>query len=300
MRMPSPILIAAFGVFCGCGVDVFIKALSADIPIVELTVWRFVFGGIFATAIFLAMGRRNPPLEAWQFHTMRGVVHLAAAFLFFYSLTQLGLAEATVIGFTAALMIAPIARILLGETFGWVSVLASFVGFAGALITASGETTGAPPDGDRLIGTIAVFAAALCYAISVVLLRMRAQKEDSLTIVMLSNVLPGLLGLPFLIASDPVPEVSQLPWLAALGLCGLSIWWLFTLAYARAPAQKLAPLEYTAVIWSALFGAIFFGEIPGWQLYAGAVVIIAACLLVAFESRILARTRPVTAVDQAK
>ncbi|MEM7766470.1 MAG: DMT family transporter [Pseudomonadota bacterium] len=297
MRSPSPLLIAGFGVFCGCGIDVFVKALTEHIPVIELTIWRFIFGGVFALAIFMVARRPWPRAEAWRFHTMRGVVHLGAALLFFYSLTQLGLAEATVIGFTAALMIAPIARVLLGERFGVVSVVATMIGFAGALVTASGETIGGPSDGDRLIGTLAVLGAALCYATSIVLLRMRAQTEDALTIVMLANVLPGLIGLPLLLATDPVPDPALLPALAMLGLFGLSIWWLFTIAYARAPAQKLAPLEYTAVIWSALFGALIFGEIPGWQLYAGAVIIVVACLLVAFEDRILRARTPAAALD---
>lgn len=298
MRTPSPFLIAALGVLCGCGIDVFVKALSQTMPVFEVTVWRFVFGALFALAIFVAAGRPFPSGEAWRFHTLRGTVHLGAALLFFFSLTQLGLAEATVIGFTAALMIAPIARLLLGERFGVVSVVATLLGFAGALVTVSGETSGAPEDGNRLLGLASVLGSAICYATSVVLLRMRAQKEDALTIVMLANVLPALIGLPILLAGGPVPDVSDLPALVGLGLFGLSIWWLLTLAYARAPAQKLAPLEYTAVIWSALFGALFFGEIPDWTLYVGAAVIIGACLLAAFETRILAAFRGTAAAER--
>ncbi|MEM0986537.1 MAG: DMT family transporter [Pseudomonadota bacterium] len=287
MSAPSPIVIAAFGVFCGCAIDVFVKALSASIPVLELTVWRFVFGGLIALGIFIAWRRSWPTWEAWRFHTMRGVVHLGAALLFFYSLTQLGLAEATVIGFTAALMIAPIARVLLGERFGTLTIVATVIGCLGALLTASGPTPGGPPDGERVLGTAAVLGSALCYATSVVLLRMRAQKEDALTIVMLANVLPGLIGLPLLLMADPTLDPDVVPSLIMLGFFGLGIWWLFTLAYARAPAQKLAPVEYTAVIWSALFGALIFGEVPGWTLYAGASIIVAACLLAGFEDSLL-------------
>lgn len=289
MRTPPPMILAALGVLSGCLIDVCIKYLAEDINVVALTVWRFIFGGLFALGIFLALKRPWPHWEAWRFHTMRGAIHLTAALAFFYGLTQLGLAEATVIGFTAALMIAPIARILLGERFGAITVAAAIIGFAGAALTLSGQTGGAPEDGNRLIGTIAVLISALTYATSVVLLRMRAQIEDALTILMLANVLPAIIGLPFLIAIDPVPAVNHLPIFALLGFFGMSIWWLFTLAYARAPAQRLAPLEYTALIWSALFGWLFFNEVPGWQLYAGAVIIIAACLMVAFEQHFSTR-----------
>ncbi len=289
MRQPSPLLIAALGVLSGCLIDVCVKYLAEDINVVALTIWRFVFGGFYGLAIFIVMRRPWPSLEAWRFHSFRGAIHLVAALGFFFALTQLGLAEATVMGFTAALMIAPIARVLLGERFGAVSVAAALVGFAGAAVTLTGETAAGPQDGNRALGAASVMVSALAYATSVVLLRMRAQREDALTIVMLANVLPALIGLPLLIAIDPVPAVSDLPVFAALGFFGLGIWWLFTLAYARAPAQRLAPLEYTALIWSALFGWMFFGEVPGWQLYFGAAIIIIACLLVAVEQRFITR-----------
>ncbi|MEO0465279.1 MAG: DMT family transporter [Pseudomonadota bacterium] len=288
-RQISPLLIAALGVFSGCLVDVCVKYLAQDINVFALTVWRFLFGGAYAMTIYLLLRRPWPRWEAWRFHSIRGVIHLTAAMSFFYALTQLGLAEATVMGFTAALMIAPIARVILKEKFGRISVAAALVGFIGAAITLSGETVAGPEDGNRVLGVAAVMLAALTYAISIVLLRLRTQSEDTLTIVMMSNVLPALIGLPVLLAVDPIPAATDLPVFAALGLFGLGIWWLFTIAYARAPAQRLAPLEYTALIWSALFGWMIFGEVPGWQLYVGAVVIIGACLLVAFEDRFATR-----------
>ena len=75
----------------------------------------------------------------------------------------------------------------------------------------------------------------------------------------------------------------------ALSLLGVGIWWLMTLAYARAPAQKLAPIEYTALIWATILGWTMFNERPHWTLYAGAVVVILACLAVAFETRFTTR-----------
>lgn len=289
MHKISPLLIAALGVLSGSLIDVCVKYLSGDINVVAITVWRFVFGGLYSFAIFMALRRPWPRLEAWRFHTMRGAIHLTAALTFFFALTQLGLAEATVMGFTAALMIAPIAWLLLGERFGPMTVFAGIIGFAGAALTLSGQTDAAPGSGNRLLGAASVLVSALTYATSVVLLRMRAQKEDALTILMLANVLPAMIGLPLLIAIDPIPDMANLPALAALGFFGMGIWWLFTLAYARAPAARIAPLEYTALIWSALFGWVFFREVPGWQLYAGALIIIVACFMVAFEHRFSSR-----------
>lgn len=298
MRAPSPLLIAAFGVFCGCVIDALIKGLSADINVLVITLWRFIFGAIYSGGLYLAFRKPKPGAAAWRFHSMRGAIQVVAALAFFYGLTQLGLAEATVLGFTAALMIAPIARIVLGERLNQLSMLAAFVGFGGAALAVWGAAGGGPEDGNRVYGIGAVLIAALAYAAAVVLLRLRTRTEDSPTIVMFSNVMPALILIGIALITEATPagasfqfiaDLKHVPILAAIGLFGMGIWWMFTIAYARAPAQRLAPLEYTALIWASVFGIFFFEETPGWQLFAGAAIIIGACMIVAFESRFAAR-----------
>ncbi|MEE9380369.1 MAG: DMT family transporter [Hyphomonadaceae bacterium] len=284
MRTPSPLLIAAFAILCGCVIDALIKEIATHASVLMLTSWRFIFGAMFALTLYTAAKKPMPSLRAIRFHTMRGAVQVTAALSFFWSLTQLGLTEATVIGFTAALMIAPIARIILGEAFSKLSIIAILVGFAGAVFTISTETVGAPEGTNRTLGAAAAFLAAFAYALTIVLMRLRSREEDTLTIVMFSNVMPAIILLPFLLATEPVPPVSMLPVFAMMGFFGMSVWWMFTIAYANAPAQRLAPLEYTSLIWSAALGYVFFQEIPGWRLYVGSAVIIGACLLIAFES----------------
>ena len=118
---------------------------------------------------------------------------------------------------------------------------------------------------------------------------MRATKEDATTIAMFTNVMPAIAMLPVTLGLFGAPNWSDIPYFIMFGVFGYAVWYLMTLAYARAPAQKLAPLEYTALIWSGLFGSIFFSEYPGWQTWAGAAIIITACLIVAFEDRFTTR-----------
>jgi S-adenosylmethionine uptake transporter len=64
----------------------------------------------------------------------------------------------------------------------------------------------------------------------------------------------------------------------AAGLSGAVALQFIARAYARAEAQLLAPFEYTALFWAALFGWAFFGEGVSVRTLAGAAIIIAACL----------------------
>lgn len=291
MRTPSPILLVCFGVIFGCGIDALMKyTMQSGTSVITATSWRYVLGSGLMLALFIGAGRSMPSLSAIRFHALRSVAQVASAFLFFYAITQIALAETVVLGFTAALMIAPIARIILGEKMSLVTILASLIGFCGAALAATAETTGAPTDGSRLYGTAAALGAAVLYALNIVLLRLRSREEDSLTLVTFMNVFPALFLLPFMFAfSDPLPVPQTWPPLFGAAIFGIGIWWLMTMAYAREKAQKLAPFEYTGLIWSAILGYVFFQEVPGWRVWAGAAIIITACLVVAFETHFISR-----------
>ena len=56
-------------------------------------------------------------------------------------------------------------------------------------------------------------------------------------------------------------------------------------AYARAEAQRLIPVEYTAFVWAAIFGWLAFGEQLTLTTLAGALLIVAGCLIAARTKR---------------
>src|SRR4029078_8305079 len=102
----------------------------------------------------------------------------ASAVLFFHSLSILPIAEATVLLFSAPLMIAPMARWILGEKFRRMALWALAIGFVGMLITVQGADMGST-DPRRLEGVLAGMGTAVLYALSLVLLRQVAQKDDA-------------------------------------------------------------------------------------------------------------------------
>ncbi|MEZ5945361.1 MAG: DMT family transporter [Hyphomonas sp.] len=290
MRLPHPILIVCVAVFCGCSVDALMKGITlGGTPVITATAWRYIAASAIMVALFLLTKKKMPGWSAIRFHILRSVAQVSSAVTFFYALTQIALAEAVVLGFTAALMIAPIARIVLGEKMSHMTIGASLVGFCGAALAASGQTTGVAPDGNRVLGIAAMLFSAVGYALNIVLLRLRTRDEDSLTLVTFMNVLPALFLLPFLLATEPLPQANAWPLIGLVSIAAIGIWWLMTLAYARAQAQTLAPFDYTGLIWASLFGYVFFHEVPSLRLYAGAAIIIVACLAVAFDTHFAAR-----------
>ncbi len=284
-----PMFMCALAILGGACVDALVKAIGPQTGLLSLLAWRFLFGAVLSGAIFASQRRRFPGPDALRFHALRSVVHISAAWTFFYAILQLGLAEATTFGFTAALMVAPMAWAVLGERMKRVAIIATLVGFVGVFVA----LTGAPPEPvagqNRVMGLVSIFASAGLYAMTLILIRKRSRTEDALTIVFMTNLMPLAILWPPLIILEGVIPPPEWPWLALLGVLGVGVWWLMTRAYSSAPAQQLAPLEYTALIWSALFGYIFFAEIPPWQTYAGAAIIIAACMTVAVDTHYASR-----------
>ena len=288
--LSAPILIAVIAIAMGSGIDAMVKAIAPNAGLHHLLAWRFLFGGLLALSVFRAQKRPMPSLSSIRFHTMRGMVQLGCAVTFFFALMHLPLAVATIIGFTAALMVPFVARALLGEKITATALIATLIGFAGAALAVTGRPQNGAESELFELGVASCFLAAFLYALGLVLLRMRATHEDATTIAMFTNVVPAVLLLPVTIGVFGTPDWSDIPWFLMFGVLGFVTWYLMTLAYARAPAQRLAPLEYTALVWSGLFGSVFFAEYPGWQTWVGAVIIIGACLIVAFEERFSTRT----------
>ena len=58
---------------------------------------------------------------------------------------------------------------------------------------------------------------------------------------------------------------------------------LLTWAYRRAQAGILASADYLALPYAAVLGFFFFGEVPTPAVWAGAVPILGACLIVSMR-----------------
>ncbi|MEO0997040.1 MAG: DMT family transporter [Pseudomonadota bacterium] len=281
----TPFLLCLLAIFIASGLDAGVKAAALTFPLLTVIFWRYLCGVALLLPVYL--GRARAPLTAHnlRLHAFRGAAQAATAVTYFYALTKIGLAEATVIAFTAGLWVVPLSALILGERVRIVSVIAIAIGFTGAVIAVSGQPLSLAGGGERTLGIVAATLSAVTYALTLVLMRLQTRTDDALSILTYSNIVPAVLIAPLALSVDTWPGVGVIPVGAVVAVFGITVWWLFTLAYAKAEAQQLAPIDYTALLWSALFGYLVFNETPGWQLYAGAVLIIASCLTVTLRRR---------------
>ena len=267
--------------------DATVKWLVNTVP-----VWQVLFvRSALLVAGCLAIGGR--PLLRHIFATptlpllgLRGAVTLIAWFCYFTAARALPLGQLTTLWFTAPVVVTLLAAPLLGETVSRARWTAVGLGFAGAVLAAN-------PGDIALSGSAAlVFLAATLWGGGVILTRLIARQERSIVQMLANNCFFLVVTGAGTVLNWHLPTVEEMLLLLQVAvLGGIGQFCLFESA-RHAPASLAAPLEYTALIWAFLLGALVWGDIPGPTVLIGAALIVSAGLLLVVAERRLKGHRP--------
>ena len=260
-------------------------AAERGVHVVESLFWRQLGSAICATA-WVAWGPGFETLRTKRIgaHVTRMGIGLTAMFLNFLAMTLLPLAEATAIGFSVPIFSVILAALVLGEPTGkwrWGAVL---VGFLGVLVVVQPGSSHLPLAG----GAVAVVAALLTAAVTIVIRRLGATEAAATTVFWfaVSSLVPLALLMPwFAEAHDPATWAI----LAGLSLAGGLAQLTLTGALRLAPVALVMPMDYTSLVWATLFGFLLFGQLPSEWTWIGAPVIIASGLVILWREHRLAR-----------
>lgn len=272
--------------------DAVVKIETANYATFQVVAMRYVFGAAFALPLFLWALRSGARVgrQSLTANAGRGVVIVATACSFFYAVAVLPLAEAVAITFLAPLFMALWARVLLGETVSRRVYGAIAVGFLGVVVILAGQLGDVGTREPEPLGIAAALACAVLYALVNVLIRKQSVHDGASVMVFLQALFALLILLPLASLFWRPLATGSIGNFALAGLLGTLGHLLIAWGFARARAARLGVLEYTAFPWAAFFGWSMFGEVPGWETFAGAALIIAAAL---YGSRAEAHEEPV-------
>ncbi|MEP9359404.1 DMT family transporter [Sphingomonas sp. KR3-1] len=274
------LLAACAGIALYSIMDAVMKGLSLGIGAYAAIFWRLVAGVMIMTPLFVATRQRMPSAQVLGIHAIRSAVIAVMAIGFFWGIARVPLAEAIALTFIAPLIALGLAALVLHEKIGPRSILGSLLGLAGVAIILAGQL-GAPHRPDSALGMLAILTSAVFYAVNLVIARHQAQHAGPIEIAFFQNwIILALFALP-------APWLLQLPAPGQWPLVGLSAalaivsLMLLSWAYARAEAQILLTVEYTAFIWAAIMGWLFFREPLTAVTVAGTLLIVAGCWMAA-------------------
>ena len=249
-------------------------------------VWRNFAGSLVMLPVWLWRGNKDgsrgwPGRAAMRIHLLRAAVAGVMAVLFFHGLVYTPMAEAMALSFIAPLIALYLAAAMLGEAVEPRAIAGSVLALGGVGVIAAGKFGSGAYDAHSVEGLVSILASAVLYAWNLVLQRRQAQIAGPEEIAFFQTFLIFCLLLPGAWWLAPVPTLSLAGVLAGAAVLSTGSLMLLGWAYARAEAQVLVPLEYTAFIWAALMGWVAFAEPLTWSTIAGVALIVAGCLAAA-------------------
>ncbi len=211
-------------------------------------------------------------------HLLRAGFGVLAMYAFFYAIARLPLAEAMLLTYSTPLWVPFIAWFWIGERPPWVVLPASLLGLLGiALIVKPGSAQ------IEWLAGLAGVASGVLAGCAMVSIRRISDTEPALRIVFYFALLSTLISaIPLLWAwQTPSPEAWLL--LIGAGLFATVGQLNLTQAYGWAPAARVGPFTYTAVLFSAVLAWLLWDEaLDRWSI-VGALLVIATCVLVSWR-----------------
>jgi S-adenosylmethionine uptake transporter len=261
--------LAAFGLYSTH--DVVIKFLGSDYTSFQIIFFSGLLG--FPLVTIMLMSDRTDgtliPRHPW-WSLIRALTAVSTGAAGFYAFSVLPLAQTYAILFAMPLLITLLAIPMLGEKVGIRRGLAVLVGLCGVLIVLR------PGSAELSLGHLAALGAAVTGSLNSLIVRKIGGAERSAVLMlwpMMASVLVTGATMPFVYVPMPIEHLMLMGVIAGLGFIASL---LVIAAYRAAPAVIVAPMQYSQIIWAALYGALFFDEHPDAWTIAGTAVIIAS------------------------
>jgi drug/metabolite transporter (DMT)-like permease len=257
------------------------RLAARHVPWSEVAAARALLGA--AVAILVARARRAPlAIHDHRLAWARSLCGTAAMFCTFYTLgaPAIALGDAATLGATSPIFIALLAPFLLGERSGPGLWLATSIAFLGVALVAGPSF--------HIGGLLAVVAllGAVFSAFAMIWLRRLgsakrsgAAREAPEAIVAHFSLVAGVALTAIALPSLRLPDTRGALLMLATGLAGALAQIAMTRAYALDRAARVGAASYAGVLMSHVVGAVALGEQVTPLGMLGALLVIAAGLL---------------------
>ncbi|WP_449428039.1 DMT family transporter [Rhodanobacter umsongensis] len=254
--------------------DAFVKSIHGALPPYESVFFGAVFGLLalpFIKArddawheVFVA---RKPAL--WWIRAATGAIGNVCSVTAF---TLLPMAETFALIFLMPIFVTLLSVLFLKEHVGWRRWSAVVIGFVGVLVVLR------PGFRHLGVGHLAALVCGLVAAVSVVALRMAGPHEKRLGLYGAGMIGPIVAGGLLMLPGFVWPDLHQWWLLAGYGLLAALAGVLLMYATLIAPANRIAPTQYSQMLWAIGFGYWLFGDHLDWPMLVGIVLILGSGL----------------------
>jgi drug/metabolite transporter (DMT)-like permease len=258
-----------------------IRVTAADLHPFEIAFFRCFFGLLVLLPIVVRNGVGVFRTNRIPAHLLRTACQVVSMTAFFFGISQVQLAQASALMFTAPLFATVFAVFLLGEPLRSRRIVALFLGLVGMLIIVR------PVDGSIDEGSLLILTAASTLGGMMIAIKSLSRTDSGVTITTLGTAMVlAVMTVPAIMVWQ-WPTAVQFVWLFTIGALGSLSHYMVAQAMKRADASALMPYDFTKLIWASVLGFVIFSELPSWWTLAGGSIIFASTVYVTYrESRV--------------
>ena len=228
---------------------------------------------LFVAPVALRGGWRSLRTGKAGLHVLRAATGTACWYALFFAITQIPLANATLLTYTAPLWMPLIAWGVTRKRVAGHTWIGAGVGFLGVLLVLQPQGHGVT------VGEVSAFAGALFLAVAMMSVRWLGATEPVTRILFYYFALSTLMSVPIAVVDwQPIPAQAW-PWLIGLGVAQLLSQILIVVAYRFASAEKLGPFIYSVIVFTAVIDWIVWDHVPSPATYLGMALVIVGGLV---------------------
>ncbi len=267
--------------------DAVIKATGLSLPLWQM----FILRSSIVVPILLWLARRKGPIAVTNigWAALRSALLVLMWLSYYSALPLMPLSLAAAAYYTGPLFIVALAAAVRRTLPPCRAILAIAAGFAGVLLVIRPDTSG------MTLGTLLPVAAAFLYACAMVLTSAKCREDDPFVLALALNaafiVSGALLGLfsgqdgSFIFGPWQAVDLRLLTTVAALAVLILIGSVGAAVAYQKGPPNTVAAFDYSYLVFSLVWGGLFFAELPSIAGLVGVSIIATAGLLALPASR---------------
>ncbi len=250
-----------------------IRYVSATVDNYTVVFFRNAVGLFIFIPMLFKQGLSFAKTDKLWMHTWRSIVGLSAMYGFFYAIAHLKLSNAMVFSYSSPIFIPLIAWFFLKEKVTAAMILAATIGLIGVLLVAK-------PD-QGLLNTMSIIGLSSCFlsAMAFVTVRALTHTESPERIVFYFCIFGTLISSVPMFWHFRLYSIHELILLISIGLLANVSQIFMSYAYSLAPAGQIGPMNYVAIILAAIWGFIFWHEIPDLYSVLGFFIILFAIIL---------------------
>ncbi|SFK07584.1 DMT family transporter [Celeribacter neptunius] len=260
-------------------VNVLVKYIGTDLPVLETAFLRFALGAVFLIPMLGTVRQVRFTAEIWKLAITRALFHATAMSLWFFAMTRIPMSEVTAMNFMNPIYITIGAVLIFRERIALQRSLALVVAVIGGLVILRPGFRALDP------GHVAMIFSAMAFAGSYLLANALNKRVPSTVVVFLMSTMVPVVIAPLALAHWQAPNWTQLGMLFLTAAFATTAHYSMMRAFAHAPQSVVQPVTFVQLVWATILGMVLFGEAFDPFVMLGGAMIIGAISFITWREK---------------